>query len=184
MLAFCRRHRLRPLGFGLEILLQLLVGDFLGQRLRRRVRSIRPSTTSSMRISSRSSCRTGLRISAIVVGSRNGLIMCFQASSMRFGDLDFALARQQFVEPNSRMYMAPDRWCARIRNRTGWQRLLRLLDHVFMGTTAGVASFISSVSASGALVRNLDAHVVCPSDEFSICSASSMSSGRWSLISA
>ena len=110
-------------------------------------------------------------------------IMCFRPSSMRLAISISPSRVSSSTEPISRMYM-----------RTG--SVVRPNSESSVDTAASASSSTSSAGTVarrlrhqqrfgvGGLVVDLDAHVVDHQMMPSICSASSRSSGRWSLISA
>ena len=163
----------------------LFVGDFLGERPLR-ARSDRPGRRRLRRRASRRarSCRRARGSRRSWSGRRrspgscaSGRLRCAWRSRSR---LRASAARPS---PSRACTCAPGRWCGRTRNRR-WTAPLRLPRPRLRRDDGGVASDISSVSASGASSYTWMPMSLIMLMMFSICSASSMSSGRWSLISA
>ncbi len=153
-------------GFGLQILFQLLVADFLGQRLRGRVR-----------VDQAVNHFVDAHFFAIdPVGQvedlgdrgragRNGLDHVLQAVLNALGDLDFALACQQFNRAHLAHIHAHGIGGPAEFRIDGGKRLLRLLDDVFIGNHRGRGLVHQQRFGIRRLVIDLDAHVVDHADD-------------------
>jgi len=101
-----------------------------------------------------------------------------------FCDLDLAFAREELDRSHfAHVHAHRVGGCGRIRGRP-WKAQLRLLLGVFVRHACRRGLGNEQRVRIRSLVVHLDAHVVERRDDGSICSASTMSSGRWSLISA
>ena len=139
-----------------------------------------------MRISSFSTSSARRRISSIVVGQDEiAWIMCFRPSSMRLAISISPSRVRSSTEPISRMYMRTGSVVRPNSESTVRERASSASSTTSSSATGLVAASVrSSVSASGAssyTAMPMSASIVTTP---SICSASVMSSGRWSLISA
>ncbi len=138
-----------------------------------------------MRISSFSMSSDMRRISSIVVGHDEiAWIMCLRPSSMRLAISISPSRVSSSTEPISRMYMRTGS-VVRPNSASIVVESASSASSITSSSAIGAgASFMRSCSASGAssyTAMPMSASIVTTP---SICSASVMSSGRWSLISA
>ncbi len=124
-------------------------------------------------------------ISSIVVGHDEiAWIMCFRPSSMRLAISISPSRVSSCTEPISRMYMRTGSVVRPNSESMVVESASSASSSTASSATGGGASTMSRVSTSGAssyTAMPMSASIVTTP---SICSASVMSSGRWSLISA
>ena len=140
--------------------------------------STRPSTSSSMRISSRFTLSARSRMSTIVVGSAEiAMIICLRPSSIRFAISISPSRVRSSTEPISRMYMRTGSVVRPNSGSTVASAASASSSASSSAAAAGAFSVMSSVSASGAssntwMPMSLNVEIIV-----SICSAST-TSGR------
>ncbi len=148
------------------------------------LKSISPSTRSSILSSSFSMRPARSRICATVIGHAEiAMIMCFRPSSIRLAISISPSRVRSSTEPISRMYIRTGS-VVRPNSESSVDTAASAASSTSSAGVVGAASDISSDSASGA-----SSYTWMPMSPImltmpSICSASSTSSGRWSLISA